>query len=257
MSMTLNVSIEEKISELEDKSTRIERSKDIESKVVTASNGIERVADRLQTVQELAEELAFYVRLYDEALADRGDQPASVGNQVQTARRMADISDEELLEAAQDERLAGLEDRVERAEKAIEDAIGTTKERIQRKQNEWESKLESARELAGIVGGDDSFRRLIVDMEGFLGSEMWNMGRQPSTLVAEWERYQRRWDENAGKHGWETFQQEHQLDDQTVAELKQFGDDKPVRLSDLSLKTLEEIKGVPELESALQLEVRS
>lgn len=255
MSTIIDTELDEKVKELSAKATRIERSKDTESKVTGAAQDIKRINSRLDDVSEQAEELWFYTQLYEDAF----DQtpPRSIQARLRSALEKVDIDDDELLSAARDERLSDLEDQVEQAESKVEEAIDAMRNAIEDVQADWEDDLESAKELNKIIGGDSEFQRLIDDMRSFLGSEMWNTGKRPSQLEAQWKRYERKWEENAGKHGWETFQAEHDLDDSTVEELKQFGDDGPVRLSDLSLQTLKEIKRVPDLERALQLEVRS
>lgn len=254
-SITIDTELDDKVAELSEKAQRIERSKDTESKVVDAATDINRINDRLDDVCEQAEELRFYMRLYEKTFDET--RPGGVQPQIRSAVEKININDEELLRAAQDGRLAHLEDQVEKAESQVETATKRIRDAIEAEQTSWQDDLERARELNEIVGSDSDFQSLIRQMRSFLGSEMWNTGKDPSQLQAQWQRYERKWKENAGKHGWETFQDEHNLDESTVEELKQFSDDESVRLSDLSLHTLEEIKRVPDLEQALQIEVRS
>lgn len=255
MSITLNTTLEDKVEELTAKATRIRQSKDTEDQVSSAAESIGRVCRRLEDVNEKAEELQFYVVLYEEAFEE--SKPPDVDIRIRTALTKIDISDDEILQAAVDGRLGELEDEVEEAERSVAEGIQSVVDALKVEQDKWEGKLEAARELSKIVGGDSEFQRLIGRMRSFLGTEMWNTGKHVGTLAAEWHRYEGKWEENAGKHGWETFKQEHGLTEQTVTELKQFSNEDPVRLSDLSLSTLEDVKRVPELESALQLEVRS
>jgi hypothetical protein len=254
-STIIDTELDEKVEELSAKATRIERSKDTEAKVVGAAKDIRRINGRLDDVRERADELQFYVRLYENAFDET--RPGSVQPTIRNALEKVEIDDGEVLSAARDERLSDLEDQVEEADTKVEKAIDSMVKAIRKVQSDWQDDLESAKELNKIIGGDSGFQKLIADMRSFLGSEMWNTEKDPSQLKAQWKRYERKWEENTGKHGWETFQAEHDLADSTVEELKQFGDDDPVRLSDLSLGTLEEIKRVPDLEQALQLEVRS
>jgi soluble cytochrome b562 len=251
----INTTLEERVEELEKKAERIGDSKDTESRVDSASEGIGRICKRLDDVTGKAGELQFYVRLYEGAFDERRRE--EIQTQVGTALEKVKVDDEELLAAAQEKRLADIEDQVEGGEASIDDAIDAMRNAIEDEQSDWETDLKSAEELNEIVGGGSGFQNLIGNMRRFLTNKMWNTSKDPSQLQAQWKRYEQKWEENAGKHGWETFQRDHDLDDSTVEELKQFGDDEPVRLSDLSLHTLEEIKRVPELESALQLEVRS
>jgi len=257
---SIDKTLEEKVTELEEKSDRIDQSKRTEERVESASENIRRINRRLNDVVASAEELRFYVRLYGGAFGD-GDRPGGIQPKIRSALDKVEISDEELLEAAQDKRLSELEDQVEEAEEQIKDAIKLATDELKSEQENWLADLNAAEELNSIVGSDRDFRDHIEKMRTFLTRVMWdNNSRTPSGLTAKWERYERKWEEHAGKHGWDTFQEDHNLDDRTVEELQQFTDGDPVPLSELSLSTLKEIKQEPELnelESALQLEVRS
>jgi len=256
-STLIDQTLKETVSQLESKADRIEQSKDTEKRVKDASEQIGRISRRLSDVTDSAEELRFYIRLYTKAF----NNGSGVGGNIQPLTRSAlenvEISDDELLEAAKDRRLSDLEDQVEEAEGDIEDAIERARNALKRKQTDWSSDLEAAQELGKIVGGESEFQDLITKMQRFLDSEMWDIEKDPSQLATDWQRYERQWKKNTDKQGWDTFKEEHDLNKSTISALRQFEDGDPVRLSDLSVTTLEEIKRVPELESALQLEVRS
>lgn len=256
-STTVDKQLEETVATLEQKAERIEQSKDTESKVEEARSQIARICNKLDTIAEKGEELRFYVELYEGAFGSGEKRPSGIQPHVQEAVHRIGIPDEELLEGARNQRLQDLEDQVRKGEEQVDEAIEVVTDALGDAQAEWNDDLDSAEELNKIIGGNDEFQDLIGQMRQFLNTDMWNTSREPSQLTALWQRYERNWQENEGKHGWDTFQSEHGLTDNTIAELKQFTDDDPVRLSDLSLSTLEDVKRVPDLESALQLEVRS
>lgn len=253
----IDEALEERVEQLERKAERIEQSKDTEQRVHDASEQIGRISRRFDATKEKAEELRFYVHLYTGAFTDGSGSVGGIQPRVRTALEKVEISDDELLTAAKNRTLSDLEDQVEEAEGEVDEAIKWANTTLEQKQDDWNTDLEAAQELNKIVGGDSGFQDLITKMQRFLDSKMWNHLNEPSNLTQEWDRYQRQWEKNTGKHGWDTFKEEHNLAQSTIEDLKQFGDGDPVRLSDLSLKTLEEIKRVPDLESALQIEVRS
>ena len=253
--INLNNTLEERVNELEQKANRVEQSKNTEQKIKQATVGIKRISTRLDTVQQNTDELRFFVHFYEEGF-DKS-RPGSVQPKLRTAMNKIEISDDELLTAAQEDRLTDLEDQVEEAEGLVDSAIDMVKSNIRTEQENWLSDLDSAMELNRIIGGDSEFQDLIRRMHKFLTQKIWDTSKSPSRLANQWNRYEEKWEDNTGRHGWETFQREHGLDDDTVEELQQFSDDDPVRLSDLSIETLKDIKRVSELESALQIEVRS
>lgn len=251
----INDTLEERVQELEQKANRVEQSKNTASEVQQASEDIKRISSRLDEVKNKAKELRFFIRLYEKAF--NGSRPETVQQKLRTAQNKIEISNDELLTAAQEERLTDLEDQVKEAKKRVNEATKTMNNMIKSEQEDWLDDLDSASELNRIIGGNSEFQKLISRMREFLNKRMWDPSKSPGQLAKQWVNYQSKWEKNTGRHGWSTFQDEHGLSDDTVEELQQFSSDDPVRLSDLSLNTLEEIKRVSELESALQIEVRS
>lgn len=130
----------------------------------------------------------------------------------------------------------------------------TKEEFVEKYQNE----LKSAKELNSIIGGEnDDFVVHIDKMQTFLTEDIKKTDRSVLSLSNRWDRLTSEWERHSEKQGWETFQRKYRLSNVTVRELKQFTGNKPVKLSDLSIKSIKEIKEVNELESALQVELRS
>lgn len=257
MTTTLEVELKSKIDELEAKSKRIRSAKNVESKLTSARNSIKQLNRELDSLEETANELAFYVEIL-ETVFD-GERPSEVEQAISTAQRTADIDDEDVLDAAGQQDFSDLFNAVQKAEGELEGAIDQVDERItQNYQSPWVDELSSARDLNRIIGGgDDKFLDIISSMKSFLSQAIWDSTNVPQTLSARWERLLDEWEANSGKHGWESFREEHGLSGKTIKELKQFTTKDTVRLSDLSLTTLKEVKQVDELESALQVELKS
>lgn len=249
--------LEEKVTDLEQKSERIRSARNVESKLESATNSIERLERRLSSVADTADELAFYVDVLEKVFG--GDRPDRVGEAITSAQRAADIDDDAVIDAAEQQDFSELFDRVETAKNELEDAINVLDAHItDHYQSPREDELTAARELNRIIGGgDDEFLDIISAMKTFLNREIWDVDKSPQGLSARWDRLLEKWEANSGKHGWESFQEEHGLSDDTVDDLQQFTTKDTVRISDLSLTTLREVKQVDELESALQVELTS
>lgn len=256
MSTLINKSLEEKVEECEKKSTRIKSAKNTKTEVDSATSEIRRLNQKLKTLEESVEELSFHVGVLEKVFD--GTAPAVVNRAVETAENAANIDDEELIEDAKNGSLVTLEQAIDKAETQIGTATRKTIEKIDDAHREgWKDKLVSARELNQIIGGGDrEFISFIDTMRAFLDQSIRNTQENPQSLAAQWDSLTDRWEQNTEKHGWGAFQDEHGLKDKTIEELKKFTDDEPVRLSDLSIETLREVKQVPELEQALQLELR-
>ncbi|WP_415380506.1 hypothetical protein [Halosimplex sp. TS25] len=259
MATILNETLDTKVGDLEEKAERIERSKNTEQKVDRVTASIRRVNSQLIELEKAARELAFYIDVLEKVFDDSRSNCLRVENTLERVQEVANVDEEDLLDAAEDHSLEETQDDISDATDSLEETIDTVTDRIEDEyQEEWRSKLSSALELNSIIGGrNDEFSNHVRTMQTFIGQEIWKTDRQPSSLARRWNELTAEWQQRSGKHGWDAFQAEHELSDSTIEDLKQFTDDEPVRLPDLSLSTLEEIKQVSELESALQVELQT
>jgi len=259
MATSYSSQLEESVNAVEEKADRIERAKNTEQKVDSATDSIKRITVKLDDIDTRAEELSFYVSVLEEVFdGDRSDC-AGLVDAIDDASQGANIKDEEILTAAEKVSFAGYYSRLDSAENSLDDAIDRVKNHIEDEYIDGRAaELNSAKELNSIIGGqNDDFVSHIRKMQSFLRTEVWNTSTSISSLSARWDRLKSEWEEHSSKQGWETFQREHGLSDSTIEDLKQFTGNDPVRLADLSIQSLEEIKEVDELESALQVELRS
>jgi hypothetical protein len=257
MKLSLDATLEEKVSELESKSERIESANNLESKISSTTSLIYQLNQKFASLEATADKLSFYVGVLETVFEE--ERPPDVEQAIDRAHRRANISEEAVLESAEKQNFSELYDAVDSADEDLSEAIDRIDQIITDEfQSPIENELSSAKELNRIIGGsDDGFQDIISSIEVFLNQSIWNPENSPNTLASQWKRLRTRWEENSGKHGWDPFQAEHDLSDDTIDELKQFTEKDSVRLADLSLPTLKEIKRVPELESALQVELKS
>jgi hypothetical protein len=257
METTYTTSIDKKIEKLEQKAERIDDSNTIENNVDSATQSFGKLRERFESVEDVAEELAFHVRVFERVFDDT--RPKSVDVSLSSAQNKVNITDEELFEAAENREFAALYEELSSVETDLKSARSQVKQEIkQTYQKPWEAELASARELTRIIGGrNDDFNQLIREIELFLTQEIDNPDNASRSLSDRWDKLTQRWDTNTGKHGWDAFREENGLAQTTIDELKQFSSEDTVRLSDLSLSTLEEIKTVEELESALEVRIKS
>lgn len=257
MDAKLDTKLESKVSKMEAKAERIETEKHRDSKLDSSKRSINRLTKTLGSIEETAEELAFYVGILEKVFD--GKRPDVVVEKIDAARETAAVDDETILEAAEKNRFAELVESVGEAEDDLDHAMEEVTDLIEEDyQSPWQDDLDSAKQLNQIIGGgDNEFLDIISNIKTFLEYDIWDSSNSVQGLAAQWERLQDTWERNSGKHGWEQFQQQHGLSEETIEEIRQFTTKDTVRLSDLSITTLEEVKSVSELETALQVELRS
>jgi hypothetical protein len=74
-----------------------------------------------------------------------------------------------------------------------------------------------------------------------------------SAFASKWENAVSNWEEHQSLQSFEDFQEKHNLSDSTVEDVKTLSKSQQLTLADVSLDSLEEMKRVDELESAVEL----
>jgi|APHM01.1.fsa_nt_gi hypothetical protein len=244
----------EKIVELTDKADRAERANDLEAEIRRAKDNIGDLGREIDSLESSVEGLIFY----DEVLTgvfdvDRLDE---ADRAIRRVRDATDITDESVLNAADDRETIELLQNVEDSQEVVRDARSKTIDAIREHQRKWEAEIESASDLNQIIGGAGSgFEEVLSDMDTFLNDAIWDEDRTLSSLQSRWKNLMNKWEQNAGKHGWDSFQEEHGLSEDAMDILRRFSEESSVRLNELSVEIIEEVKAVDDLESAIRMEI--
>ena len=251
-----NDSLEDAAERLQEKAEKANRAQDVEQRVSMATKDITRVTNALANLEQSLRDLHFYAGILTEVFDQ--PQPAKVDDAVGRALGVVDITDEELLKEADENRLMDVKDDLDQAETAIGNAKSTVQEQINNHVERWRDDINSARELNRIISGENSeFSQVLYKMDNFLGTDIDNPSNNPSALANRWERLKESWDEEGGKQGWEAFKSEYDLSESTVRKLRKFSEQKSVNLAEFTIENLEEIKQVDDLESAIKLRIDS
>lgn len=246
--------LEGTVQRLTEKAQRARDARSMETKVSRASENIKQLNRELERVERKISTLLFYDGVSQEVFDD--ERSNQVDEMLKSVRNTVDISEDDLVDHADSGDVRGLidaiDDRKDDLDKAKEEIIDDIREH----QNHWENEIESARDLNSIIGGGSSdFESVLEEMKRFVDEEIWDESRNPTTLATRWSRLTEQWEQNAGRHGWDEFQKEHELTDDTISALKQFAEKGQVRLNQLSVSIVEELKSVEELDSAIRLEI--
>ncbi len=255
-SSQINGSLEDEAERLHKKAESASRAQNVEQRVLTAKKDIRRVTSALTELNQSIRDLQFYTGILTEVFDQ--PQPAQVDDAIGRALGVVDITDEEILEEADENRLMSIKDDIDQVESTINDAKSTVREEINDHVERWQDDINSARELDRIISsGNSDFSQVLYNMDNFLTSDINDPTNNPSGLAKRWERLKTSWDEEGGKQGWESFKSEYGLSDSTVRKLRKFTNQKSVNLSEFTVENLEEIKQVDDLESAIKLRIDS
>lgn len=246
--------LEQNIEELKQKADRAERASDLEAEIRRAKDNIGDLARELGSLDSSVEGLLFYDGVLTRVFGD--GRLNEVDRAVRRVREVSDITDEEVLSAVEDRQTNEILQNVEDTQEVVRHARSGTIDEIRKHQRRWEGEIESARDLNQIIGGAGSnFEEVLSEMDSFLNDAIWDEDRSLSSLESQWDNLTDKWEQNAGKHGWDSFQQEHGLREEAMDVLRQFAERGSVRLDELSVEVIREMKGIDDLESAIRMEI--
>lgn len=246
--------LKQKINRIKEKADRAERANDLEAEIQRARDNINGLVGDFQRLDSLAEGLLFYDGVLTRVFGD--DRIDEVDRAIERVQSISRTTDEDVLDAAENQEITDLTRSVEDVQEVVRHAKSETIEEVRAHQRDWSEEIESARDLNQIIGGVGSdFNDVLTKMESFLNDDIWNESRSIDSLEAQWERLTDKWSQNAGKHGWESFRDEHRLSEDTMGILRQFAEQGTVRMSEVSIEVVREMKKIEELESAISMEI--
>lgn len=249
-------SLEEKVGKLVEKAERANKADTIQSRISRATTNINGLYRELRKLEDQTESLLFYNGVLTDVFS--GDSIEEVRRSIQRVDEVSDISDEELLDATEERATNDYTQSVEDAQTLIRSAKTSTIEQIREHQRRRKEDIQAARDLNQVIGGaGDEFDEVLTGMEQFLENSIWDEENSVSYLSSTWDELVEKWDERAGRHGWEAFQDEHDLSDETMAALRKISDAGSLRLEEVTNEVIEEMKSVPDLNSAIRMEIVS
>lgn len=246
--------LEARVSDLKEKANRTRRAKNREGEIQRAKANIGELAREVGSLESSTESLLFYNDVLTKVFED--DRTDEMERAIGRVQEVSEISDREILDAAEERETNSIIQDVTDTNKIVRNAKDETIEKIRSHRREWESEIESARDLNQIIGGTgEGFESVLNDMDEFLNSDIWEENNSISSLEARWDNLTNKWSKNAGKHGWDSFKEEHDLSEGTIGTLQQFAEKSSVRLNEIDIDNIQEMKGIDELESAIRMEI--
>lgn len=274
--MSSSQSLPAAVEALEDKAKEHKRAQNTQYHVSVASHNISDVNDELDELAERLRDLRYYKTVLENAFD--GSAPSMTGSAVQVAEKTADVTQEDLLENVQSgemgEEEADLDDsdggsnlgfqltpevethieQIRSAKKQLKNVTETIESQLKSKRDEWSTKVGAAEELQKILGGQNSdFARTLNHMHTLLTRDLMDSSGRASSFVSQWDNATSNWEGHQSLQSFDDFQEKHDLSDSTIEDVKTLSKSQQLTLAGVSLDSLEEMKDVDELESAVEL----
>ncbi|TKX87601.1 hypothetical protein EXE43_02360 [Halorubrum sp. SS5] len=262
------------VDALEDKAREHKQAQNTEYHVSVARHNIREINSELDDLEESVRDLRYYKTVFVEAFD--GSAPTMVSSAVQAAENAVEVTQDELLaniqnnamdegETVLEEDLTGLEveltpevqkqrSQIRSAKQMVENVSETIQAKLESKRETWSMRVSAAEELQKILGSQNSdFARTLNHMHGLLTRDLMDSSGNASRFVSEWGNATDNWEEHQSLQSFDDFKEKHDLSDSTIEDVKTLSKSQQLTLADVSMDTLEEMKRVDELESAVEL----
>ena len=262
------------VDALEDKAREHKQAQNTEYHVSVARHNIREINSELDDLEESVRDLRYYKTVFVEAFD--GTAPTMVSSAVQAAKNAVEVTQDELLaniqnnamdedETVHEEDLTGLEveltsevkkqrSQIRSAKQMVENVSETIQTKLESKRDTWSTRVSAAEELQKILGSQNSdFARTLNHMHQLLTRDLMDSSGNASRFVSEWGNATNNWEEHQSLQSFDDFKAKHDLSDSTIEDVKTLSKSQQLTLADVSMDTLEEMKRVDELESAVEL----
>ena len=261
---------------LEDKAKEHKQAENTQFHVSVARHNISEVNGELDELVESLEDLLYYKTVLEKAFD--GSVPTMTSSAVQAAEKAVKTTQDDLLENVQsgevgddeadldsDEDQSDLEvqltsevqkqiQQIQSAKQQVDNVRETIEGKLEAEQEEWNEKINAAEELQKILGGQNGdFSRTLNHMYKLLNRKLMKSTGTGSPFASKWKNAVSNWEEHQSLQSFDDFKAKHDLSDSTIEDVKTLSKSQQLTLADVSMDTLEEMKRVDELESAVEL----
>jgi len=259
---------------LEDKAREHKQAQNTEYHVSVARHNVREINSELEDLEDSLRDLRYYKTVFVDAFD--GSAPTMVNSAVQAAENAVEVTQSGLLsniqnsamdeaETVLEEDLTGLEveltpevkkqrSQIRSAKQMIDNVSENIQTKLESKRETWSRRVSAAEELQMILGSQNSdFARTLNHMHGLLTRDMMDSSESASRFVSEWANATDNWEEHQSLQSFDDFKQKHDLSDSTIEDVKTLSRSQQLTLANVSIDTLEQMKRVDELESAVEL----
>ena len=262
------------VDALEDKAREHKQAQNTQYHVSVAQYNISEINSELDDLEESLRDLRYYKTVLEEAFD--GAAATMLSTAVQMAENAVDVTQDGLLENLQSSEM--LDDdvsldkdeseptveltsevethisQIRSAKNQVENVSENIQAKLESKRETWSTRVSAAEELQKILGSQDSdFARTLNHMHQLLTRDLMDTSGSASKFVSEWGNATDNWEKHQSLQSFDDFKEKHDLSDSTIEDVKTLSKSQQLTLADVSMDSLEEMKRVDELESAVEL----
>lgn len=261
------------VNALENKAREYKQAQNTEYHVSLARHNIREINSELDDLEEALRDLRYYKTVLVEAF---DGVPPTMNSAVHSAENALEVTQEDLLASVQsgdmedgetdlEEDLTGLEveltaevkkqrNQIQSAKRQVENVNEKVQAKLRSKRDRWLERVNDAEKLQQILGSPNpDFVRTLNHMHQLLTRGVMDSNLSASKFVSEWENAIDNWKKHQSLQSLDDFKEKHNLSDSTIEAVKTLSKSQQLKLADVSIETLQEMKRVDELKSAVEL----
>lgn len=245
----MTTKLEQKVDSLEEKVQTYERRENLDEKVQQAIGEIDEYNRELRKLNERLADLTHFTAVLQDVFGK--DIPESVIEVRSDIDRITDRRQQDILELVRNEDLAEKRREVRNVQEEIKDATDDVQNELQDIQTDWEQRISTARSVLKIAGNDRSFESTLDRVEILITQNIWKTSEQIESLNSRWKDLKRDWDKEGVD--WDSFQQDHELSNETINILQKLSKGESIQVGDVDLEVLSDIGQVEQLGDNIKL----
>ncbi|EMA09994.1 hypothetical protein [Haloarcula marismortui] len=247
------IQLQSVVEQIETKATEYEEFENYEAKKQQYLSSLSSVESSLGRLEVRIESLEFHVRL----LTTVHDRELSVSGEVDLARERArsllQRDENDFYELAVENNEDDYDQKIQQAISRVNKAKDAVKDELRDVQSEWGDRVETARSVQKLVGESREMSETLREIEKFVSRTMWEESKDINQLAAKWKNLETKYHE--GEVGWETFQQNHDLSDETVVVLQRLANEGEITLDKLDDAVASEMLSIDALRNVVKISI--
>ncbi|MDT3433263.1 hypothetical protein [Haloarcula sp. 1CSR25-25] len=241
------------VEQIETKATEYEEFENYETKKQQYLSSLSSVENSLGRLEVRIESLEFYVDI----LTIVHDRELPVGGEVDVARDRArsllQRDEDDFYKLVVENNEDDYEHKIQQAISRLNKAKEAVKDELRDVQSEWEDSVETARSVQKLVGESQEMSETLREIEKFVSRTMWEESKDINQLEARWNNLEKKYQQ--GEVGWETFQQNHDLSDETIAILQRLANEGEITLDKLDDAVASEMLSIDALRNVVKISI--
>ncbi|MFC4440494.1 MULTISPECIES: hypothetical protein [Natrialbaceae] len=247
--------LKSEVEAIESKADKYEEATNFEEKKTEYLNDLSKITTELGRLERRVEHMEFNTAILSTVFDEKDRSSLSdVNDARRRVRSVVDHDQDYCYELVAEGKTDQYISKVRPIGGQVEQATEAVKDDLRDIEDQWNTRVQSAKNVQRLVSGSRNAQRTLDYIETFVNKRIWDDDEEISVLESDWRGLEKQWEDGLVVD-WNQFQKTHGLSDDTIEVLKRLADGKTVKLRALSEDIAGELLSVDELQSVVELSI--